>query len=207
MNQDTLNKIKSYKNSKHLWLAMGVSIGFLICVCWRIFLIFLVCAVGIVVFVFSSKAIDKIYRKRIEAKDNRHDFDYMQELNIYKKMRKQNAEDGALEYSAWKARIQKNYGKQKEDEDFCHYLIQKKRDIESKRKDEVGISLTLMVAAATCFFEANYADVRNPARAGFVIFTMILSITVLVATTNYRLRVETEFLEDIMQVLGDKEQN
>ena len=66
-------------------------------------------------------------------------------------MRKQNAEDGALEYSAWKARIQKNYGKQKEDEDFCHYLIQKKRTIESKRKDEVGISLTLMVAAATCF--------------------------------------------------------
>ena len=64
MNQDTLNKIKSYKNSKYLWLAMGVSIGFLICVCWRIFLIFLVCAVGIVVFVFSSKAIDKIYRKR-----------------------------------------------------------------------------------------------------------------------------------------------
>ena len=126
---------------------------------------------------------------------------------VFEKMRKQNAEDGALEYSAWKARIQKNYGKQKEDEDFCHYLIQKKRDIESKRKDEVGISLTLMVAAATCFFEANYAGVRNPARTGFVIFTMILSITVLVATTNYRLRVETEFLEDIMQVLGDKEQN
>lgn len=45
------------------------------------------------------------------------------------------------------------------------------------------------------FFEANYADVRNPARTGFVIFTMILSITVLVATTNYRLRDETEFLE------------
>ena len=57
------------------------------------------------------------------------------------------------------------------------------------------------------FFEANYADVRNPARTGVEIFTMILSITVLVATTNYRLRDETEFLEDIMQVLGDKEQN
>ena len=64
-----------------------------------------------------------------------------------------------------------------------------------------------MVAATTCFFEANYSDVRNPVRTGFVIFTMILSITVLVATTNYRLRVETEFLEDIMQVLEDKKQN
>ena len=70
----------------------------------------------------------------------------MQEFIIYKKMRKQNAEDGVLNYSAWKARIQKNYGKQKENEDFCHYLIQKKRDIESARKDEVGISLTLTVA-------------------------------------------------------------
>ena len=112
-------------------------------------------------------------------------------------MRKQDAKDDGIlyvtEYSDWKARIQKNYEQQKENEDFCHFLVQKK--------------ITLMVAAATCFFEANYADVRNPARAGFVIFTMILSITVLVATTNYRLRVETEFLEDIMQVLGDKEQN
>lgn len=207
MKQDWLNKIKADKNSKYLWGVVGVGIGFLISVCWRIFLIFLVCAVSIVVFVCSSKIIDKFYRKRIEEKDNRLDFDYMQEFNIYKKMRKQNAEDGVLNYSAWKARIQKNYGKQKANEDFCHYLIQKKRDIESARKDEVGISLTLTVAAAAWFFEDNYAKVQNLAVTGFVIFTMILSITVLVATTNYRLRIETEFLEDVMQVLEDKEQN
>ena len=54
-----------------------------------------------------------------------------------------------------------------------------------------------MVAAATCFFEANYADVRNPARAGFVIFTMILSITVLVATTNYRLWLRETFKDGV----------
>lgn len=33
------------------------------------------------------------------------------------------------EYSDWKARIQKNYEQQKENEDFCHFLVQKKRDI------------------------------------------------------------------------------
>lgn len=207
MKQEWLNKIKAHKNSKYLWGVVGVGIGFLTSVCWRIFLIFLVCAVSIVVFVCSSKIIDKFYRKRIEAKDNRHDFDYMQELNIYKKMRKQNAKDGVLDYSAWKARIQKNYGKQKENEDFCHYLIQKKRDIESKRKDEMGISLTLTVAAATWFFEANYADVHDPVQTGAVIFTMILSITVLVAVTNHKFRVEAEFLEDVMQVLEDKKEN
>ena len=172
------------------------------------FLIFcVVCAGGIILFAIFSKIVNKIYQKRIEIKNNGYGFDYFSELNIYKKMRKQDAEDGVLNYSAWKARIQKNYGKQKANEDFCHYLIQKKRDIESARKDEVGISLTLTVAAAAWFFEDNYAKVQNLAVTGVVIFTMILSITVLVATTNYRLRVETEFLEDVMQVLGDKEEN
>ena len=38
------------------------------------------------------------------------------------------------EYSEWKARIQKNYEQQKENEDFCHFLVQKKRDIENLKK-------------------------------------------------------------------------
>lgn len=70
------------------------------------------------------------------------------------------------EYSEWKARIQKNYEQQKENEDFCHFLVQKKRDIENLKKQ--------------------------------------------VEIIPYRLccwRDQTEFLEDIMQVLGDKEQN
>ena len=70
------------------------------------------------------------------------------------------------EYSDWKARIQKNYEQQKENEDFCHFLVQKKRDIENLKKQVEIISIPL-----GCW------------------------------------RDQTEFLEDIMQVLGDKEQN
>lgn len=70
------------------------------------------------------------------------------------------------EYSDWKARIQKNYEQQKENEDFCHFLVEKKRDIENLKKQVEIISIPL-----GCW------------------------------------RDQTEFLEDIMQVLGDKEQN
>jgi len=59
-----------------------------------------------------------------------------------------------------------NYEQQKENEDFCHFLVQKKRDIENLKKQVEIISIPL-----GCW------------------------------------RDQTEFLEDIMQVLGDKEQN
>ena len=58
----------------------------------------------------------------MEAKNNAYGFDYLAEYNIYKKMRKQDAKDDGIlyvtEYSDWKARIQKNYEQQKENEDF-----------------------------------------------------------------------------------------
>ena len=49
------------------------------------------------------------------------------------------------EYSDWKARIQKNYEQQKENEDFCHFLVQKKRDIENLKKQVEIISIPLVV--------------------------------------------------------------
>ena len=53
------------------------------------------------------------------------------------------------EYSDWKARIQKNYEQQKENEDFCHFLVQKKRDIENLKKQVEIISIPLVVLVAT----------------------------------------------------------
>ena len=66
----------------------------------------------------------------MEARNNAYGFDYLAEYNIYKKMRNRMRKtmdplcDG---YSDWKARIQKNYEQQKENEDFCHFLVQRKR--------------------------------------------------------------------------------
>ena len=51
------------------------------------------------------------------------------------------------EYSDWKARIQKNYEQQKENEDFCHFLVQKKRDIENLKKQVEIISIPLVLLA------------------------------------------------------------
>ena len=70
------------------------------------------------------------------------------------------------EYSDWKARIQKNYEQQKENEDFCHFLVQKKRDIENLKKQVIVFGIAFVVAR----------DIQ-------------------------RWRDQTEFLEDIMQVL------
>lgn len=53
----------------------------------------------------------------------------------------------ATEYSDWKARIQKNYEQQKENEDFCHFLVQKKRDIENLKKQVEIISIPLVLLA------------------------------------------------------------
>ena len=50
-------------------------------------------------------------------------------------------------YSDWKARIQKNYEQQKENEDFCHFLVQKKRDIENLKKQVEIISIPLVLLA------------------------------------------------------------
>ena len=112
----------------------------------------------------------------MEAKNNAYGFDYLAEYNIYKKMRKQDAKDDGIlyvtEYSDWKARIQKNYEQQKENENFCHFLVQKKRDIENLKKQVIVFGIAFVVAR----------DIQ-------------------------RWRDQTEFLEDIMQVLGDKEEN
>ena len=216
MKQDWLNKIKAYKNSKYLWGVVGVVAGFVIGI-YRAalfkFLIFcVVCAGGIILFAIFSKIVNKIYQKRIEIKNNGYGFDYFSELNIYKKMRKQDAKDDGIlyvpEYSDWKARIQKNYEQQKENEDFCHFLIQKKRDIENMKKQVEIISIPLVVLAATLFFEAAQWKVAfSREEAGIVILAMIFGIAVVVARDIQRWREQTEFLEDVMQVLEDKEQN
>lgn len=68
-------------------------------------------------------------------------------------MRKQDAKDDGIlyvtEHSDWKARIQKNYEQQKENEDFCHFLVQKKRDIENLKKQVEIISIPLVVLVVT----------------------------------------------------------
>ena len=54
MNQDTLNKIKSYKNSKYVWCAVGGVAGFLIGIyraaLFKVLIFCVVCAVGVIQF-------------------------------------------------------------------------------------------------------------------------------------------------------------
>ncbi len=54
MNQDTLNKIKSYKNSKYVWCAVGGVAGFLIGIyraaLFKVLIFCVVCAVGVILF-------------------------------------------------------------------------------------------------------------------------------------------------------------
>ena len=92
----------------------------------------------------------------MEAKNNAYGFDYLAEYNIYKKMRKQDAKDDGIlyvtEYSDWKARIQRamildKIDQEKENEDFCHFLVQKKRDIENLKKQVEIISIPLVLLA------------------------------------------------------------
>lgn len=216
MNQDTLNKIKSYKNSKYLWGVVGVAAGFVIGVyraaLFKILIICLVWAVGIILFAIFSKILNKIYRKRIEAENNKDGFDYLSELNIYKKMRKQDTKDDGIlyvpEYSDWKARIQKNYQKQKENENFWHFLIQKKRDIENLKKQLEVISIPIVLFAATLFFQAAQMSGKfSNEEMWCLIIGMVLGFIIVVTRDIQRWRDQIEFLEDIMQVLGDKEQN
>ena len=49
----------------------------------------------------------------------------------------------------WKARIQKNYEQQKENEDFCHFLVQKKRDMENLKNQVEIISIPSVMLVAT----------------------------------------------------------
>lgn len=54
MNQDTSNKIKSYKNSKYVWCAVGGVAGFLIGIYraafFKVLIFCVVCAVGVILF-------------------------------------------------------------------------------------------------------------------------------------------------------------
>lgn len=54
MNQDTSNKIKSYKNSKYVWCAVGGVAGFLIGIyraaLFKVLIFCVVCAVGVILF-------------------------------------------------------------------------------------------------------------------------------------------------------------
>ena len=81
MNQDTLNKIKSYKNSKYVWCAVGGVAGFLIGIyraaLFKVLIFCVVCAVGVILFAIFSKIVNKIYQKRMEAKNNAYGFDYL----------------------------------------------------------------------------------------------------------------------------------
>lgn len=54
MNQDASNKIKSYKNSKYVWCAVGGVAGFLIGIyraaLFKVLIFCVVCAVGVILF-------------------------------------------------------------------------------------------------------------------------------------------------------------
>ena len=54
MNQDALNKIKLYKNSKYVWCAVGGVAGFLIGIyraaLFKVLIFCVVCAVGVILF-------------------------------------------------------------------------------------------------------------------------------------------------------------
>ena len=87
-------------------------------------------------------------------------------------------------------------------EDFCHFLVQKKRDIENLKKQVEIISIPLVLLAATAYFEVvPWKEKFSIEEAGIVILAMIFGIAVVVARDIQRWRDQTEFLEDIMQVL------
>ena len=73
MNQDTLNKIKSYKNSKYVWCAVGGVAGFLIGIyraaLFKVLIFCVVCAVGVILFAIFSKFIRSAWKQRITRMD------------------------------------------------------------------------------------------------------------------------------------------
>ena len=107
-----------------------------------------------------------------------------------------------------RAMILDKIDQEKENEDFCHFLVQKKRDIENLKKQVEIISIPLVLLAATAYFEVvPWKEKFSIEEAGIAILAIVFGIAVVVARDIQRWRDQTEFLEDIMQVLGDKEQN
>ena len=83
----------------------------------------------------------------------------------------------------------------------------KGRDIENLKKQVEIISIPLVVLAATLLLRRRNGRSPFPREeAGIVILAMIFGIAVVVARDIQRWRDQTEFLEDIMQVLEDKEE-
>ena len=70
------------------------------------------------------------------------------------------------------------------------------------------ISIPLVLLAATALFEVEpWKEKFSIEEAGIAILAIVFGIAVVVARDIQRWRDQTEFLEDIMLVLGDKEQN
>ena len=70
------------------------------------------------------------------------------------------------------------------------------------------ISIPLVVLVATAYFEVvPWKEKFSIEEAGIAILAIVFGIAFVVARDIQRWRDQTEFLEDIMQVLGDKEQN
>ena len=65
-----------------------------------------------------------------------------------------------------------------------------------------------MLLAATAYFEVvPWKEKFSIEEPGIAILAIVFGIAFVVARDIQRWRDQTEFLEDIMQVLGDKEQN
>lgn len=212
---DKLNKdkIKKYINSKYVWAIVWGTVCFGLgvyhVIVFRFLIRCLICAGGILIFYIFCKIVNKIYEKRIKEENIRYGFDCLTEFKVYKKMiRKDTKDDGipyVAEYSDWKERIQKNYDTQKENEDFWHFLIQKKRDTENMRKQNEIIAIPVVVLAATLIFEVlqKYRELSGE-EAAIVILALIMVIAFLAAREIQRWRAQEEFLEDVMQVLEEK---
>ena len=65
-----------------------------------------------------------------------------------------------------------------------------------------------MMLVATAYFEVvPWKEKFSIEKAGIAILAIVFGIAFVVARDIQRWRDQTEFLEDIMQVLGDKDQN
>ncbi|MCI5495785.1 MAG: hypothetical protein MR407_05560 [Roseburia sp.] len=70
------------------------------------------------------------------------------------------------------------------------------------------ISIPLVMLVATAYFEVvPWNEKFSIEKAGIAILAIVFGIAFVVARDIQRWRDQTEFLEDIMQVLGDKDQN
>lgn len=70
------------------------------------------------------------------------------------------------------------------------------------------ISIPSVMLVATAYFEVvPWKEKFSIEKAGIAILAIVFGIAFVVARDIQRWRDQTEFLEDIMQVLGDKDQN